>query len=154
MKYHILGRFWIGVGIGSIIGQVITLIVSYAVGGGSYFPVMPQLLEYFNREVDAVLVQLLLFSFIGVVFAEAGILFQSERFVFPVKCLLHFLVTAVFYLPFLWLCYLNYETRRQILLLVLANVLVTYLVTWLISYFAIRAEVKEINRRITRLRNQ
>ncbi len=154
MNYHIMGRFWIGAGIGSVIGQAITLMVSYFVGDGQYLAVMPQLAQYFGREVDGALVQFLLFALIGVVFAEAGILFQMERFWFPVKCVLHFLATAVFYLPFLWLCYLNYENRWLILGLVLVNVLVTYLVTWLMSYFAMRAEVKEINRRIGVVRSR
>ena len=147
MKYHIFGRFWIGFGVGNIIGSVVTLLISYVYGGGSYLPVMPQLAQFFSREVDAVLVQFLCFGIVGVVFAEAGILFALERLHFGLKCLLHFCITSVFFVPFLCLCYVQWSDAWQ-WLLILLNLAFTYLIAWLTSYCSNRADVKAINQRI------
>ncbi len=153
MKPHILGRFWIGFGIGTVIGTVVTILVSYAEGSGAYFPVMPALQSLFSTEINAVAVQFLLFGLIGVVFAEAGIIFMVERWGFLQKCLLHFAVTCVFFLPFLWLCYFRQEAGWK-LLIIFANLLFTYAVSWIISYCSMQAEIREINRKIERLRGE
>ena len=94
-KYHILGRFWVGLGLGSVIGTVVTNLISYTHGDGSYWAIMPSLLAFFETEIDAVTVQFLLFALIGVVFAEAGILFSVEKWSFALRCLMHHV--GVFY---------------------------------------------------------
>lgn len=153
MKHHIWGRFWIGVGIGSVIGNVITLIISFATGDGMYYAVMPHLLDFFPNETAAVAVQFALFCLIGAVFAEAGIIFTLEKWNFPIKCLLHFCVTSVFFLPFLWLCYFRHEELWRLLLIPL-NLVVTYVISWGMSYFASRADVESINKRIRQMRGE
>ncbi|MBQ9773446.1 MAG: DUF3021 domain-containing protein [Clostridia bacterium] len=152
-NYHILGRFWVGIGIGSMIGTVITLIISFAHGKGEYLPVMPQLEAYFPNEVSAVLVQFLLFCLIGTVFAEAGIIFMLDRWSFAAKCVIHFLITSVFFVPFLWLCYFQ-QTALWRLLIIPLNLAFTYVITWMISYFAARADVESINRKLRERRGE
>ena len=151
-QYHVWGRLWIGFGLGTIIGNIVTLIVSYTFGRGS-ISFMSQLMEYFSREADAFLVQFLLCGLIGVIFAEAGIILVLEKWNFPIRCLLHFAATAVFYVPFLWFCSFGQEPWLLILI-VLANVLFTYVVTWLTSYLMIRSGVDSINRRIEEMRGE
>ena len=153
MKHHVLGRFWIGLGTGMVIGVCVTLIISYFTGDGTYLAVMPHLSALFASELDAVAVQFLLFGVVGVTFAEAGIILSLERWNFPIKCLLHFLVTSSVYLPFLYLCYFNRETVWM-LLLILANALLTYVISWITSYVATRGQVDSINRHIAKLRER
>lgn len=151
-NYHVWGRAIIGFGVGTVIGNIITLIISYA-HGGERLMFMPQLADWFSSEVNAFFVQFLLCGLIGVMFAEAGIWFLVERLNFPVKCLLHFATTALFYLPFLWLCY--FQNDPWILFgAVLGNVLFTYVITWMTSYFLIRADVDSINRRIEQIKKE
>lgn len=145
-KYHVWGRFCIGLGVGIAIGNLVTVLISYAHGNGALVTI-PQLTAFFGNTVDAFAVQNLLCACVGILFAEAGIIFAVERWTFPVKCLLHFGVTAVFYLPFLWLCYFQ-EGGIWTLLLILANIAFTYFITWMTSYLMIRAEVRSINQKI------
>ncbi|MBQ8309793.1 MAG: DUF3021 domain-containing protein [Clostridia bacterium] len=151
MKHHILERFWIGIGVGTVIGTVIMILISYVHGDGAYMPVMPHLAAWFSREVDGVAVQFLLFALIGVVFAEAGIVFTVEKWSFVRKCLTHFFITAVFFVPFLWLCYFWQAPIWQVLM-ILGNLLLSYVIAWLTSYFAMRSEVRAINTKIEELR--
>ncbi len=151
-QYHVLGRLWIGFGVGTIIGNIITLIVSYAIGTGT-LAYMPQLKEWFLSDVDAFFVQFLACGLLGVLFAEAGILLVLEKWNYPIRCLIHFAVTSVFYIPFLLLMYFRQEW--WILLVgVLANVLFTYVVAWLSSYLLLRSDVDSINRRIEEMRRE
>ncbi len=151
MKYHILGRFWIGVGIGSVIGNVIMLIISFAEGSGEFYAVMPHFVPMFPNEAVAALVQVLLYCLIGAVFAEAGIIFTLEKWNFPIKCLLHFGVTAIFFVPFLWICYFRHDALWRVLLIPL-NLAATYVISWLTSYFSARADAKSINQKIMEMR--
>ncbi len=148
-RYHVLGRIWIGFGVGVIIGDLISIIISLTMGGEMVF--VPRLEELSSSEAGAYLCQFLMCGGIGTVFAEAGILFAVDRWSFPVACLLHFASTAVFYLPFLWICNFG-MTLFPGLLIVLGNILFTYFVTWLISYCMIRREVGRINREIQKMR--
>ena len=149
-RFHFLERFWIGVGTGCVIGLVITILVSYS-HGGEYFAAMPALVRYFEREVDAVAVQFALFSLVGATFAVAGAIFQCERPSFLAKCVIHFAITGVVFLPFLRICYYSQEPIWKPLV-ILGNLAFTYVVTWLFSYFQMRAEVKALNRKIEEYR--
>ncbi len=145
-KYHALGRAWIGFGVGVIIGDLITALISAVSGDGSIL-FIPQLQIMAGSEVGAFLWQFCLCGGLGLLFAEAGILFVVDRWSFPIKCLLHFGITAPFYLAFLWFCNFGQDPIPGILI-VLGNVLFTYFITWVISYSLTRAEVASINRRI------
>lgn len=153
MKYHIWGRLWIGFGVGNIIGSIVTLIISYVHGGGAYLPVMPQLAQLFAREVDAVLVQFLCFGIVGVAFAEAGILFALERLPFGLKCLLHFCITSVVFVPFLCLCYVEWSNPWRWLVIPL-NLAFTYLIAWITSYCSNCVDAKAINEKIRERRER
>ncbi len=149
-KYHVFGRAFIGFGSGLIIGDSITILISVIVGDLVF---MPQLSVLTQSPVSTYTCQFLLCGLIGLTFAEAGILFFSDRWNFPIKCLLHFLCTAPVYLPFLWLCYFGQQPIPGIFI-VLGNVLFTYLITWVVSYMTTKREVNAINRRIRDMRGE
>ncbi len=151
-KYHVWERLCIGFGVGTSIGLLVTLIISYA-NGGMEVSTIPRLIELFGNPLKAFAVQSLWCALIGVVFAEAGILFLIERWNFPIKCMLHFAVTSCFYLPFLWVCYAPHGVLAGTLFL-LANVLFTYVISWLTSYCLSRADVRSINQKIEEKRRK
>lgn len=153
MKYHILGRFWIGVGIGAVTGNAIMLLISFFGGNGEFYAVMPHFAPLFPSETVAALVQFLLYALIGVVFAEAGIVFALEKWSFPVKCLIHFCITSLFFVPFLWICYFRHDPLLRLLMIPL-NLLLTYLISWLTSYLAMRADARSINQKIMEMRRE
>lgn len=144
-------RFMIGAMVGCFIGLWITVVIAAIEGDGDYLPAMPQLLRGMPTVLSAVILQYAAFSVIGAVFAEASILLQSEKWSYPVRCLLHFCVTAVFYLPFQWFCYSEVgRVWRMIALLV--TVLFVYAVSWWSNYLVLRSDVNRINQKINAMR--
>ena len=148
MKKYIGSRAFFGFCVGVTICVAITLLVSAVEGDGEYVAGMPQLAAYFPTECAAVAVQTAWVGLIGVTFAEAGLLFELERWTAVQQYLVHFLVTGVVYLPFLVFCYL--PLRAVTLLLVLANILLTYGITWGIQYSVNKKNIDRINAALER----
>lgn len=151
MKKDIIFRFWIGLSIGELIGIIINVIISLGTGHGKYIAVMPQLMRYFNNEISAVIIQYVLVGAIGVVFAESAMVFNIEKWSFLKKCIMHFLISVIFYIPFVYLCYMPQNFKSVIIMLI--NFIFTYAFTWFIQYKVNCRDVKEINERIQKVRN-
>lgn len=136
-------RALIGAMAGMCIGQIITLIISTGIGDGSFLPAMPQLVARCGSEWNAVFLQTVLTALLGIVFAEAAILFLYEHWSFLKQCVVHFFITAVFYVPFTLLCWMPVSLFNA--LLMLGTLLFTYAVNWLIQYHISCRAVKAIN---------
>ncbi len=147
----ILIRFIGGFSIATLIGCSVNMIISASIGGGEYLPVMPMLAEHFDTELAAVLVQFLMIGMIGVTFAEGALIFNIARWSFLLKYVVHFLITAVVYIPFVGLCWFPLETDG--ILIMVINILFTYVVVWLIHYSINRKNIAEINKKLEEVRN-
>ena len=150
MFKEIAGRFSLGFAVGNFIGYVVNLIISLFIGQGQFLPVMPQLQAHFSTEIAAVIAQTLLIGFIGVVFAETGLIFKIDRWSFLKQCIVHFLISACFYTPFVYLCYM--PNNLMGILIMLANFLFTYIITYIISYRQIWRDIKLLNEKINEVR--
>ncbi len=146
MNYHVGTRALIGAMAGVFIARIIELAISAGIGNGAFLPVMPQLVARCSSEWTAALVQTILMAILGIVFAEASILFLCERFSFLKQCLLHFLITAVFYVPFILFCWMPVKLAN--VLLMLGCLLLNYALIWFIQYRINYRDVQAINRAI------
>jgi len=151
MKKDIIIRFWIGLSFGELIGIIVNVIISLGTGNGEYIAAMPQLVSYFDNEISAVIVQYVLVGAIGVVFAESSMIFNIESWSFLKKCMVHFLISVVFYIPFVYLCYMPQNLKSVIIMLI--NFVFTYALTWFIQYKVNCNDVKQINERIQEVLN-
>jgi hypothetical protein len=151
MKKDIFFRFWVGLSMGEIIGILVNVIISLGVGHGQYIAAMPQLMRWFNNEISAVIMQYVLVGAIGVVFAESAMVFNIESWSFLKKCIVHFGISIVFYIPFVYLCYMPQNLKSVIIMLI--NFIFTYALTWFIQYKVNCKDVKQINERIQEVRN-
>ena len=143
-------RFSLGFIFGNSIGYVVNLVISLFIGQGKFLAVMPQLQVYFSTEIAAVIAQMFLLGLIGVVFSEAGLVFKIDKWSFLKQCIVHFLITACFYTPFIYLCYL--PNNLMGVLIMLGNFLFTYVITYLISYRLTCKDIKLLNERINEVR--
>lgn len=139
-------RALIGAMAGICIGQIITLIISAGIGAGSFLPAMPQLVARCGSEWKAVFLQTVLTALLGIVFAEAAILFLYERWSFLKQCVVHFFITAAFYVPFTLLCWMPVSLFNA--LLMLGTLLFTYALNWFIQYRISCRDVQAINQAI------
>ncbi len=149
---NILTRFGIGAAVGVLTGYCVNLIVNLALSTGEYLPVMTQLEARCASQLQAVVVQTLLTAAIGVVFAEAGMLFELAHWSFLRQCAVHFLSTAVFYVPFMILCW--FPVGWGSVLGILANVLFTYTLTFFISYRKNSRDIRLLNEKLRQSRGQ
>lgn len=149
---NVLTRLWFGAALGVLIGYFTNLVINLCVSNGEYMAAMPQLVALCGNALRAVVVQTVLTAAIGVVFAEAGLLFELAHWSFLRQCLVHFAVTAVFYLPFVTLCW--FPLRWESLFGVLGSVLLTYAINFIINYVKSRQDVAQINARVRENRLQ
>ena len=131
---------------GISIGQIVTLIIARGIGDGRFVPAMPQLIARCGSEWNAVFLQTVLTAWIGIIFAEAAILFLYERWSFLKQCVVHFMITAVFYVPFTLFCWMPVSLCNA--LLMLGTLFFTYALNWLIQYRISCMDVQAINRAI------
>lgn len=147
----IIIRFFGGFSFATLIGFLINLIISASVGNGEFLAVMPVLATRFETELTAVFVQFMLTGLIGVTFAEGALIFNIAKWSFPLQFLVHFLVTAVIYIPFAILCWFPLKAGGIVFMIV--NIIFTYALTWIIQYHVNRKNIAEINRKLEEVRN-
>ena len=147
----ILIRFFGGFAFATFLGYLINMLISASIGGGEFLPVMPMLSIHFKTELMAVFVQFLLIGIIGVTFAEGALIFNIARWSFPLQCIIHFIVTAVIYIPFICFCWFPLKTSG--ILFMIANILFTYSLSWMIQYHINRRDVEKINQKLEEVRN-
>ncbi|MGI6013939.1 MAG: DUF3021 domain-containing protein [Oscillospiraceae bacterium] len=152
MNYHIGTRALVGAMAGVFIGQIVTLCISAGIGDGDFVAVMPQLVSRCTNEWTAALVQTVLMALLGIVFAEASILFFYERWSFFKQCILHFLITAIFYVPFVLFCWMPATLCNA--LFMLGTLLFNYALIWFIQYRINCRDVRAINQIIDRTRSE
>ena len=146
MKPQIFLRALVGFMAGTFIGQIVNLCISLGLGGGAYIAVMPYLESLCATQLQAVFIQFVLTGLLGVIFAEASIVFLIERWSMLRQCMTHFAVTIVLYMPFVYVCWMPDNLRG--VAAIAANLLVTYLITWLIQYRVNCRNVAQINHAI------
>lgn len=147
----IICMFFAGFCVGVTIGTAVSTVVSYCIGENRYIAVMPQLSANFKNEINAVLIQNILCGFIGALFAESSLIFFTEKPSFLTQCIIHFAVTAIFYLPFVYLCYTPIDLKT--VMFMLFNILFSYALTWLLQYRRYKKNIKMLNKKISEARN-
>lgn len=78
MKKQIVKRGLVGFPIGIAIGFVITLIISVCIGDGLYYPVTLELIGSMGNELNAVILQTVLFGIMGSGFAMASVIWELD----------------------------------------------------------------------------
>lgn len=147
MKKEVFFRLFAGFAFGELIGNVVTLIISAAFGTGRFYPVMPFLAAHFQTELQAVTAQFLMMGLIGVVFAEGSLVFYIDRWSTLKQYVVHFVITAAFYLPFMTICWMPQNLRGVFILML--NLVFTYTVTYVIQIKISKNDIEKINRRLS-----
>lgn len=148
MNKKILPKAFFGFCVGVTTGVFVTILMTYLLGQGEFRGAIPQIEAMMATERSAVLLQTIWCGLIGVTFAEASLVFESERWSRPIQYLIHFLVTGAVYLPFLTICY--WPVKLGTVLFLLMNILLTYGITYFVQYILDRKTVAEINAELER----
>lgn len=99
MKKKLLSRCIRGFPTGIAIGYVITILISFQIGNGTYYPCTPALSQVVGSEIGAVLLQALVTGFIGAGFAGCSVIWDIERWGITIQTGVYFLAISLITLP-------------------------------------------------------
>ncbi|MFS1516651.1 DUF3021 domain-containing protein [Bacillus sp. SCS-151] len=139
----ILSRIVGGFVIGVVIGQIVQVTISFKLGHGEYIPVLDHFSSYFNKEIVAVILQILLTGIIGVAFAISSLIFDIAKWSLLKQYIVHFCITALVWVPIVMLIWTPRTTLSTMIFLI--NFLGTYVITWVIQYVISKKDIKQIN---------
>ena len=143
MKKVIL-RAVLGLPVGIAIGHMITVLISLMNGEGSYFACAPQFVELIGDEAIAVAVQTLLCGIMGMAFAGASLVWESEKLSIVAQTGICFGIYAAVLLPIAY--FANWMEHSVVGVLSYIAIFVgVFVITWITQYFAWRVRIKEIN---------
>jgi hypothetical protein len=143
MKKVIL-RTVCGLPVGIAIGHVITVLISLMNGGGDYYACAPAFVELIGNEAAAVAVQTLLCGIMGMAFAGASIIWESEKLSIVAQTGICFGIYAAVLLPVAY--FANWMEHSLVGVLSYIAIFVgVFVITWMSQYLAWRGRIKAIN---------
>ena len=146
MKKNLFLRCLLGAPIGLTISIFITLIVSIAIGDGSYHAVHPELVSDFGTELNAVLIQASVSMFFGAVFAGVSVIWDMPWSLLRMT-VTHFAVCSIVTLPIAY--YMRWTERSLVgILMYFGTFVAIYALFWVCSFLVIKRKLKAINQKV------
>jgi ABC-type multidrug transport system permease subunit len=147
IKKELLKRCLRGAPLGLAINMVITIIISVAVGDGTYHAAVPQLIADSGSEINAVIVQAVLALIYGAAWAGASVIWEVEHWSILKQTVVHLIICSAASFPIAYFAGWMPRSGSGILLF-FGMFFVIYLIVWLALYSAMKKRVKEINERL------
>ena len=146
MKKKAVLRGLLGVPLGIALGHLVTIVISIAIGEGNY-TLIPELIEEFGGELNAIIFQTILFSVLGASFSAASVIWEAEHWSIAKQTGLYFLITAATMLP---VAYLGHWMERTVLGFVIyfAVFVAIFIFMWLIQYAIWKSKIKRIDNKV------
>lgn len=147
IKKQLLIRGLIGAAVGFFICYFITIITSVIIGNGEFYPVVPQAIELFGTELNAVIAQTIISMIYGAILSGTSVIWAIDRWSLIKQTITHLLIysTATFSVAY----FLYWMPHNVISILIYYSVFITiYFFIWLISYTKIKITIKKINTKL------
>ena len=148
MAKKLISRALHGFGITVSVCLLVQLVIAQFTGNS----VTPAFGSHFRNEAAAALAQLGLTGLVGAAFASAAEIFEIERGGFLRQGIVHFLVTAVVWMPIAYLCWM--PDSRAGIWIAIGGWTLTYAVNWTVQYFLYRHRIAALNRSIQAYRRR
>lgn len=147
MKKKILMRCLIGAPIGLAINYIISIAISFLFGSGEYLAVVPELIEDFGSEVNAVTVQAVCALILGAVFGGASMIWRTENLSLLQQTVTHLAVVSLAMFP---IAFFNRWMGHTVIdVIVYFGIFFgIYLFIWAVQYMAVKVRIKEINEKL------
>lgn len=147
MKKGMVLRVLLGAMAGVFVSMFITVIISYTVGDGSFYPVVPELSKDFGNELNAVTVQMILSLLYGAVWGVASVIWENRTWSLLKQTLVNFSLTTV---ATIIVAFTLRWMDRTIggFLMYIAIFVIVYFAIWTSMYFVNKKKFKEINKKI------
>ena len=144
MKKKIILRALFGLPVGITIGFVITLVISACIGGGSYYPATPELIETMGSELCATVLQTALCAVMGAGFAAASVIWELDTWSLAKQSGIYFLAASVIMLPIAYVAGWMKHTIAGFLSY--AGIFAAiFVAVWLSQYLMWKLKIKKMN---------
>ena len=147
MKKKIILRALFGLPVGITIGFVITLVISACIGGGSYYPATPELIEAMGSELCATVLQTALCAVMGAGFAAASVIWELDTWSLAKQSGIYFLIISVVMLPIAYFANWMKHSITGVLSYVGIFVMI-FAAVWISQYLLWKRRIKKMNARI------
>ncbi len=147
MKKKIVIRCLIGAPLGLAISTLITIVISYVVGGGTYYAVVPELTSSLGSEINAVTVQAACSLLYGAAWAGASVIWEADDWSLLKMTVTHLLICSFATFPIAYFMYWMDHSLSGILTY-FGIFLMTYAVIWIAQYLSMKKKVAELNRNL------
>ena len=104
MKKEILFRLFIGSLGGIVLSYFITIVISLTIGDGNYYSCVPSLIERFNNEVTAVIIQTVFSAILGAGFAGCSIIWEKDDWSLLKQTSIYFLLASILMMSVAYVC--------------------------------------------------
>ena len=147
MKKKIIGRGILGFPTGIAIGHAITVIVSFCMRDGLFYPVTQQLIQTMGNELNAVILQTVLCGMMGGGFAMASVIWGMESWSLVKQSGIYFAIACVLILPIAYI--MNWMSHTLAGVLSYVGIFVAiFMAAWLIQYILWKVKIKKMNEKI------
>ena len=144
MKKKILLRCLLGAPLGLAISTMITIFISYAMGDGSYYAVVPELVRDCGSEINAVALQAVCSLLYGAAWAGASLIWEADGWSLLKMTVTHLLICSLATFPVAYLMRWMDHSLPGIALY-FGIFLAIYAVIWITQYSAMKRKIDELN---------
>ncbi len=142
----VLARTFIGLPVGIAIGNVITVMISL-MNGNEYFVCTPEFVELVGNEAAAAAIQTLLCGIMGMGFAGASLVWESEKLSIVAQSGICLGIYAAVLLPTAY--FTSWMEHSAVGILSYFGIFAaSFVVVWLAQYFVLKNRIKAINARL------
>ena len=132
--------------IGLAVSTMITIEISLSIGDGKYYAVVPELVEDFGSEINAVLIQAVLSMVYGAAFGGASVIWDTDWSLTKMT-VSHFMICSAATFPTAW--FMRWMDHSLIGALKYFGIfIVIYAIIWISMYLSIKKRINEINEKV------
>ena len=147
MKKKLILQGLLGFPVGITLGLAITLLISWIIGDGIYYPVVPDFARAMGGELGAMTLQTLLCGLMGSGFAMASLIWKVEHWSLARQTGLYFAAVCGLMLP---IAYVSNWMEHSVggILSYCGIFLGIFAVVWVIQYLVWRGRIRRLNDKI------
>ena len=152
MKKKIIAACALGAFVGLSISYLITIMISVCVGDGTFYAVVPELIDDCGGELNAVLIQAACSLLYGAAWAGAGFIWQAEGWSLLKMTAVHFAVCSTATLPIAYFMRWMQHSLGGVATY-FAIFAAIYALVWLVQYLVTGRRLRRINERMDELKD-
>ena len=148
MKKELFFRVFVGILGGVVISYFITIGISLVIADGNYYPCVPSLIERFQSEIAAVIVQTILSAVLGAGFAGSSLIWEKDDWSLLKQTGVYFAIVTVLMMTVAYVCEWMEHSVKGVLCY-FAIFFAIFIIVWLIQFVILKRRILKIKSKIT-----